>query len=79
MAFPSNSAQFFIPEFPLDINKLEVKFFEMGEWPLFSTGDHIYLLWVVSSGYISPMLGISTDVTPLGPGSLLTSLASVTF
>jgi hypothetical protein len=38
----------------------------MGEWPIPSTGDHAYLLDVVSSGFISPLLGILANVIPIG-------------
>jgi hypothetical protein len=34
--------------------------------PHTSTGGHVYLLEVVSSGYISIILGISANVMPIG-------------
>jgi hypothetical protein len=45
-----------------------VKFFEVGEWPHPSTGGHAYLLEVVSSGSISPLMSSLTKVIPLGLG-----------
>ena len=53
--------------------------FEMGGWPHPSTGDHAYLLGVVSIGCISPLLGISAKVIPNGFWEHLHSLLSWTF
>ena len=44
----------FIPAFPSDISW--VKNFKMGEWPHPSTGTHVYLLEMISSGSISLLL-----------------------
>jgi hypothetical protein len=56
----------FIPLFPLDRNNSGLKFLKMGGWSPASTGSHVYLLEVVSSGFISPRLMSS----PLSPGIL---------
>ena len=56
-----------------------VKNFEIGGWPPPSTGDHAYLLEVVSIGSISSLLGISANVIPVGYEESLTSLESGTF
>ena len=53
--------------------------FEMGEWPHPSTGGHAYLLEVVSTGSISPLLGILANGIPAESWEPLTSLASGTF
>ena len=55
----------FVPAFPLTRNISGLKFLEMGGWPLVSTGGHIYLLEVVSSDSITPLLGISVNVIPI--------------
>jgi hypothetical protein len=52
----------FVPAFPLDWNNSELTFLKMGGWPHASTEDPIYILEVVSSGPISPLLGISAKV-----------------
>jgi hypothetical protein len=56
-----------------------VKIFEMGRWPHPSTGGHDYLLEVFSTGSISPLLGISVNVIPVGSWEPLASLASGNF
>ena len=43
-----------------------VKNFEMGGWPHPSTGGCDYLLEVVSTGSIFPLLGILANVIPIG-------------
>lgn len=48
----------FVPSFPLDRNNSELKFLMMGTWSPTSTGDYVYLLEVVSSSTISPLLDI---------------------
>ena len=50
---------------PLNRNKSGLKIFKMGGWPLHSTGDHAYLLEMVSTGSISPLLLISARVIPV--------------
>lgn len=45
----------------------------------FSTGGHAYLLEVVSTGYMSPLLGILAKVVTIGSWEPLASLKSVTF
>jgi hypothetical protein len=52
----------FVPVFPLDRNNSVLKFFKMDGWSLGSTGCHVYLLEVISSDSISPLLGISANV-----------------
>ena len=38
----------------------------MGVWPHPSTGIHAYLLEVVSTSFVSPLLFISANVIPIG-------------
>jgi hypothetical protein len=54
----SVSAPFFVPAFPLDWNNSGLKILKMSGWSPASTGSHVYLLEVVSSRSISPLLGI---------------------
>ena len=56
-----------------------VKSFDMDGWPNPSTGARAYLLEVVSTGSISPLLDILANVIPLGSWEPLTSLVSGTF
>ena len=79
MAFPSASVPYFVPVFPLDRNISGLKNAEMGGWPHSSSGDCAYLLEVVSTGSISPLLGISAKVIYDGSWEPLTSLTSGTF
>jgi hypothetical protein len=67
LAFPSVFAPFFFfcPAFPLNRNS-GIKKIEMGQWPLSSTEGHAYLLEVIASGSISPLLGILANVIPIG-------------
>ena len=58
---------YFCPCISLKQEQFWVNTFEMGGQQHSSTGDHVYLMEVVSSDSISPLLGISS---PLGPGSL---------
>ena len=51
----------------------------MDGWPNPSTGARAYLLEVVSTGSISPLLDILANVIPLGSWEPLTSLVSGTF
>jgi hypothetical protein len=69
----------FLPAFPLDRDNSGLKNLRwVGDFnpPL---GDHIYLLEVVSSCYISPLLGILANVIPIGSWEPVASLASGTF
>jgi hypothetical protein len=50
----------FASAFHVDRNNSELKFLKMCGWPPASTGGH--LLEVLSSGFISPLLGISANV-----------------
>jgi hypothetical protein len=56
-----------------------VKNFEMCGWPHPSTGGHAYLLKVVSTGSISPLLGILAKVISHGTRESLASLKFGTF
>ena len=51
----------FVPVFPLHSNNSKL-ILNMDVWPYASTGDHVYLLEVVSSGSISPLLAILSNV-----------------
>jgi hypothetical protein len=42
-----------------------IKDFERGEWPHPSTGGHVYLLEVVFTVSISPLLGILAKAIPI--------------
>jgi hypothetical protein len=48
-----------------------VTVFDMGGWPHPSNGDHVYLLEVVSSGFVFLLLDISPNVIPIGSCILL--------
>jgi hypothetical protein len=49
-----------------------INIFEVDRWPHSSTGGHAYPLELVSTGSISPWLGISAKVLPVEPlGNLL--------
>ena len=61
----------FVPTYP--------KILKMSGWPCLSTGEPVYLLEVVSSGSIYPLLGFSTKVTPIESWEPLTSQVSGTF
>jgi hypothetical protein len=56
-----------------------VNIFEMGGGPHPSTGDRACLLDMVSTGSLSPLLGISTNVIFIGSWESLAFLASGTF
>ena len=79
MAFPSVSAPLFVLAFLFDKRKFGLIFFKVGGWPHSSTGGHVYLLDVVSTGSISLLLGILTNVLLVGSWEPLVSLASGTF
>ena len=55
----------FVPEFPLDRNNSGSKILKMDGWPHHAIGSHVYLLEVVSSGSISPLLGILVNDVPI--------------
>jgi hypothetical protein len=61
----------FVPTFPLDRNNLGLNILKMGGWFLPSTGGPVYLLEMVSSGYMSPLLGISATTLEKLSDSLL--------
>ena len=69
----------FVSAFPLDRKNSGSEILLMGRWPHASTRGHVYLLEVVSSGSISPLLGISAKVIPIGSWEPLTSLVSGIF
>jgi hypothetical protein len=69
---------FFVPAFPLDRDNSRSKILRWLGGP--SAGCHVYLLLEgVSSGSISPLLGISTNVIPIGSWKPPTSLVSGSF
>ena len=63
--------------------QFRVKNFQIGEWPHHSTGGEggrcAYLLEVVSTGSVSPLLGILANGIPAESWEPLASLASGTF
>jgi hypothetical protein len=61
MAFPSVSAPLFVPVFSLDRSKSELNF-ENGGCPHPSTGGFAYPLEILSTGSLSPLLGISDNI-----------------
>jgi hypothetical protein len=61
MAFPS-VCSIYSPYLSFGHEHFWVKNFEMLGWPHPSTGGHVYLQDVVSSGFISPLFGISAKV-----------------
>ena len=72
MAFPSVSALFFV-RLSFGQEQFWVKNFEMAGCPHPSTGSHAYLLEMVSTGSISPLLGILAKAIPIGSWEHLTS------
>jgi hypothetical protein len=75
MAFPSVSAPFFVPVFPLDRNSYGLKFLR---W----VGSPIPLLpiyWRWPLGSISPLLDILANAIYVGSRESLASLAFGTF
>jgi hypothetical protein len=76
----------FLPSLPhflslyfLEKELLWVTNFEMCRWPQPSTVGHVYLLEVVSSGFISLLLDISANIISIGSWEPLASLVSGTF
>ena len=79
MAFPSVSVPIFVLSCLAFVKEhFWVKIFEIGGWPHLSTGGRAYLLEVVSTGSISPLLLILAKVISVGSWEPLTSLASRT-
>ena len=66
MALPSDFVQFICHGLSFGQEQFWAKHFEMGEWPHPSARDHVYLLQVVSTDFISHLLGISAKVTTRG-------------
>ena len=48
----------FVPAFSLEWNNSGSKILQMGRWFFASSGDHVYLLEMISLGSIFPLLGI---------------------
>ena len=69
----------FILAFPLDKNNSESESLKMGRWPYLSTRGPVYLLEVVSSGSMFPLLGFLAKDIPMESWELLTSQVSGTF
>jgi hypothetical protein len=69
----------FCPCLSLGQKHFWIKKFEMGGWCHSSTGSHAYLLEVVSTGSLSPLVGILAKVIDDGSWQPLASLASGTF
>ena len=67
MAFPLVSVLLFVPVFPLDRSNSELKFWRWVGDPHLSIGGCAYLLEVVSTGFLSPLLVIFS----MSHGSLL--------
>ena len=79
VSLPSVSVPFFVSIFPLDRNISGLKFLRcMGGRYHSSTGGHAYLLEVVSTGCISPLLGILSKVITVGSSEPLAYLESGT-
>ena len=78
MAFSSISAPLFDPIFPFDWSNSGVIFFM---WVLGLTPQPraLPILDMVSTGSISPLLGILANIIPVGFWELVASLASGTF
>ena len=62
----SSSLLHLVPSFPLDRNNSGSRNFKMGRCAHASNGGPVYLLEVVSSGSISPLLNILANVIPIG-------------
>jgi hypothetical protein len=66
MAFPSVSAPLFCPCISFGQEKFWVKNFEMGRLLHPSTGANVYLLDIIFTGFLSPLLYILANVIPVG-------------
>jgi hypothetical protein len=73
---PFSLCSIFVPAFPLDRNNSRSK---MGGSPYFFTGSPVYLLEVVFSVSISPLLGVLAKVIPIKSWEPLTSQVSGIF
>jgi len=71
MAFPSVSAPFFVSVFTLDRNNSGLKYLWWVCGPIPQLGGCAYLLEMVSTVSLSPLLVTLAKVTPLHPGNLL--------
>lgn len=79
MAFPSVSAPLFVPEFPFDRRNSGFTFLRWVGSPIPQHGA-VYIHWIWSLQVFSPhLLGISTNVIPVGSWETFGSLASGTF
>jgi hypothetical protein len=72
------SASFFVPSFLVHRNNSQKKKKKLDVWPHTSTVGHVYILEVISSDSISPLLDISANVIPTGNWEPLPSLVSGT-
>ena len=66
----------FVPVFPLDRDNSGLKFLRWVGGPIPQLEAHAYPLDMVSTGSISSLLGITTNVIPFGSWEPLASLAS---
>jgi hypothetical protein len=78
MAFPSVSALLFVPEFSLDKSNSELKLWRSMGDPIPQPGAMIHF-WIWSLQVLSPLLGTSANIIPIGSWEPLSFLASGTF
>jgi hypothetical protein len=71
MAFPSVSAPLFLPVFPFDRSNSELIFFRWVVGHIPQLEGYAYLLDMVSTGSIFPLLGILAIVISVGPSLVL--------
>ena len=69
----------FVLAFPLDRDNCGLEILKVGGCLSASTRGYVYRLEMVSSGFISPLLGISVKVIPIGSWEPRTSQVSGTF
>jgi hypothetical protein len=74
-----NLCSIFVPAFLLDRKISGSKFLKVVGWPYPSTGGPVYLVEVVSSGFISPLLNISAKIIPFESWEPLIPEVSGTF
>ena len=79
MAFTSVFSPLLCPCLSSRQEQFWVKNFEMGEWSHPSTWGWAYVLEVVSTGFLSPLLSISANVIPFRSWEPLNFLTSETF
>jgi hypothetical protein len=79
LSFLQYLLNFFCPYISFRQEQFWVKNSKMDRWPYPSFGGHVYLLDMVFPGSISPLLGFSVNVIPVGSWEPLASLASGTF